>query len=337
MYQIKKTKIKTNKSEQTLIEMISDLISVKILTYGASIFEFIVDGKRVDVAPSDVNDFMNDKIYYGKTLGRTSGRIFLPGYEINNKFYKISDNHQGTAKIHGGENGFSFKTFKIEEAFADENKVVVKLSYKSPANEEEYPGNLDVLITYTLSSNNFKITYDALSDEDTLCNLTNHIYFNLSDSELTINDHSLKIAADKFIEVDQSVSFKSIKKVDETVYDLRAGRDFKDIFQKLDNHPLKGFDNPFLLSKKTDCVELTSNSNEYKLVCSTTYPSVVVYTHNQPFRSPNARIKSDGFHSCIALEFQFEPGGIHIPTLNSAILHKNEKYHHEINFSFIKI
>jgi aldose 1-epimerase len=338
MNQIKETKIKTNiNTEETIVEMINNLMRVKILTYGASIFEFIIDGKRVDVAPSNINDFMSDKIYYGKTLGRTSGRIFLPGYQINNKFYKIKDNHQGIAKIHGGVNGFSFKTFKIEEAYADNDKVIVKLSYKSPANEEEYPGNLNVLITYTLTGNNFKITYDAISDEDTLCNLTNHIYFNLSAKEMTIDDHSLKVASDKFIEVDERVIFKNIKKVDNTVYDLRDGRSFKDIFKKLDNHPLKGFDNPFLLSKKVDCVELVSASSNYKLVCSTTYPAVVIYTHNQPFRSPNNRIKFDGVHSCVALEFQFEPGGIHIPSLNSAILHKNEKYHHEINFSFIKI
>ena len=47
--------------------------------------------------------------------------------------------------------------------------------------EEGYPGNLDVTVTYSITEDNgLSIEYTAKSDADTVINLTNHSYFNLS-------------------------------------------------------------------------------------------------------------------------------------------------------------
>jgi aldose 1-epimerase len=45
---------------------------------------------------------------------------------------------------------------------------------------ENYPGDLSVQLTYTLSEENeLIIEYQANSSEDTIVNLTHHSYFNL--------------------------------------------------------------------------------------------------------------------------------------------------------------
>ena len=59
-----------------------------------------------------------------------------------------------------------------------ENRVV--FTTESPDGEEHYPGNVTVSVTYTFDdTNTLIISYHAISDWDTICNLTNHSYFNL--------------------------------------------------------------------------------------------------------------------------------------------------------------
>ena len=76
----------------------------------------------------------------------------------------------------------------------------LKLHYLSRDGEEGYPGNLDVTVTYTITDDNgLHIDYKAQADADTMVNLTNHSYFNLSGhSAGDILKHQLKINADKF-------------------------------------------------------------------------------------------------------------------------------------------
>ena len=55
------------------------------------------------------------------------------------------------------------------------------LQYTSPAGEESFPGNLKVTVTYGLSDDNILcMNMTAVTDEETIINLTNHAYFNLA-------------------------------------------------------------------------------------------------------------------------------------------------------------
>jgi aldose 1-epimerase len=84
---------------------------------------------------------------------------------------------------------------------------VLKLSIVSPDGEENYPGRLEVTVTYTFSEDNaLSIRYQAVSDRDTLCNLTNHAYFNLAgEGSGTVEDHVIQIQAARFTVADSGL------------------------------------------------------------------------------------------------------------------------------------
>lgn len=84
----------------------------------------------------------------------------------------------------------------------DEGEVL-ELTYKSVDGEENYPGNLDIKVTYTLTEENeLKIDYYALSDKDTVVNLTNRTYFNLAGHKSgDVLNHKLMINANRFTNI----------------------------------------------------------------------------------------------------------------------------------------
>lgn len=50
----------------------------------------------------------------------------------------------------------------------------------SPDGDQGFPGNARIAVTYTLTGKALEIAYEMICDQDTVFNLTNHAYFNLS-------------------------------------------------------------------------------------------------------------------------------------------------------------
>src|SRR5690606_6210512 len=96
--------------------------------------------------------------------------------------------------------------------------------YLSKDMEEGYPGNLKVIVTYTLTKNNeLEVLYEATTDKKTVVNLTQHTYFNLSgDFSKTILDHELTLNADKIVPVDATlIPTGELQDVTNTPFDFR--------------------------------------------------------------------------------------------------------------------
>lgn len=187
-------------------------MSVKIITYGGAINEINVpdrNGNFANVALGfDSLDgyrspaFLRVNPFFGALIGRYGNRIGDAKVTINGQEYQL-DRNDGKNHLHGGFKGFD-KVVWDAEPIQNGNTVALKLSYLSVDGEGGFPGNLNVTVTYTLNDENqIVLDYEAKSDKDTYCNLTNHCYFNLTgDPAINIYEHQLTIMADQFTEID---------------------------------------------------------------------------------------------------------------------------------------
>ena len=306
-------------------------LEVEILSYGASLFHlWVMDGdqkREVSVQPDDIDEFLTSDFYYGKTVGRTAGRIFHPSYTIDDTEYLL-DERSYPSLLHGGEQGFSFKHFDFVEASHD----MVKLKAISYADEGPYDGILTLFATYQIKDQSLQISYEAHTTETTLCNITNHVYLNLSKTS-SIQDHVVHIYAHSYLNIDDQNKILSIEDV-KAPFDFNQGLYFKDALQLMEHTPFHGFDHTFIFDEKTPTQMKVSVEN-IDMELKTSYPSVVLYTHNKP--APH-RLRgldtNNNQHVAFTIETQYEPGGIQFKGLNQAILEPHQQYFETTTLTF---
>jgi aldose 1-epimerase len=191
-------------------------IEVKIINYGATVVSLTApdrNGKFEDVVLGydNLEDYENDKSYFGAIVGRYGNRIGKGKFKLDGKEYQLSINN-GENHLHGGTNGFNKKVWIVvgtsdDKYFELMGGSFVTMKYVSIDGEEGYPGNVELTVNYTLTKDNeISINYTALSDKNTIINPTHHSYFNLTgDPNKTILDHELMLDADKFTPVDKGL------------------------------------------------------------------------------------------------------------------------------------
>src|SRR5277367_2942343 len=183
--------------------------SAKVITYGATLTELHVpdkSGKMGDV----VLGFDNLEGYttgphpfFGATIGRYGNRIAKGKFTLDGKEYQLAINNAPNS-LHGGPTGFDKRVWKGEPLKVKDG-AAVRFTYLSKDGEENFPGNLTVSVTYTLTNTNeLKLEYSAETDRDTIVNLTNHSYFNLAGSG-DILKYVLYLDADKYTPVDPTL------------------------------------------------------------------------------------------------------------------------------------
>lgn len=325
--------IKTSLGTIQQIDIQKGDLSLSLLTYGASVYRLSYKKRHITVEPHSIEDFMKAKFFYGKTIGRTAGRLILPSFKIDQHEYPITSYGGEKTKLHGGALGFSYRHFKLESYKESTNQDEVVFSIVSPHMEEGYPGELNLYVTYTIDiDNNLNIRYKAHTTEDTLCNITNHMYFNLDGSNI-IDNHMISINASRFVDVDENIMPQGKKDVTGTPFDLRKPTHLYKPLSLLSHTPIKGFDHAWLFDDKVGTVTLTDSKNAMSLVLTTDYPAVVIFTHNIP-TTDQLPYANQGIRSSLTLECQYEPSGIHYPDFNHAILRKHDTYQHFINMKF---
>ena len=154
--------------------------------------------ENVVVGWKNYEDYTWDSGYTGALVGRTAGRIADGKVTINKKNFELSRN-SGNNTLHGGNIGFNKKLWNVTK-YNDEDEVGLILESASKDGEGGYPGNVILKIKYSLNNNNeLSIEYYGKSDKDTLLNMTNHSYFNLSGNlKRSVLDEVLTIKSDKF-------------------------------------------------------------------------------------------------------------------------------------------
>ena len=176
-----------------------------IMTYGGCILELKMpdrDGNIGDVLLGfdSLDSYVPDTSGQGALIGRFGNRIGKGQFTLNGKFYQLATNNNGINHLHGGNVGYASRVWTANPI----GDCELELTLVSPDGEENYPGTLNVTVTYTLTEDNaLKIHYTATTDKDTIVNLTNHSYFNLSNTtDATILDHWMQVDSDYITPVD---------------------------------------------------------------------------------------------------------------------------------------
>jgi aldose 1-epimerase len=184
-------------------------MKVAITNYGGKIVNLWApdrDGKLADVVLgyNTIDEVINGSNSFGAIVGRYANRIAKGQFELDGQVYNLPINN-GENCLHSGPDGFYVKIFDAKELNTPEGPAV-ELSYLSPDGENGFPGNLNLIVTYTLTEENeLKIDYKATTDKPTVLNVTNHAYFNLrGEGNGDILSHEVVINSDKVAEVTSS-------------------------------------------------------------------------------------------------------------------------------------
>ena len=314
---------------------------------GASIYAIYMKSKygyreNIIMTPKNDEDFLGTEAYYGKIIGRTSGRISNASFTIDGETYNITSNRPNNVVLHGGEEKFNDMNFEYE-IYEENDKAYVIFKGFSKDGSAGYPGDIDFRITYTVfeDKDDVLIDYYATTNKKTILNLTNHAYFNLSgDFKRSILEHELTIKASKFIDIDEDLLPICIRNVNE-VMDFRDGKLIGTHINHpfLQEHAYLGYDHPFIFDDQNYEIcnaTLLDPVSSRQVEVYTTYPSMVIYTNNYPSNKPmNNKETLDSKHDAICLECQFIPNGINVDSdEDKAILDVGEIYHHMTRYSF---
>lgn len=294
------------------------------------------EGKLADVLMglARPEDYVDNHPYYGAFIGRYGNRIGGAKFTLGGKTYELEKNN-GKNMLHGGFVGFDRR---LMTAKVDGDALV--LSYHSPDGECGFPGNLDVDVKYELTDDGeVKLTYDAVSDADTLCNLTNHAYFNIGDDD-TVLDQVLDINASRITPVDDElIPHGEFMDVIGTPYSFKGGVKLgKNMFS--DDHMIAlchGFDFNYCLDRKTEndlefCASVYDEKSGRYMECYTTLPGVQLYTSNTVKGSVGKKTYEN--YAALCLETQGFPNSPNCPEYPSTVLKKGEKYHTETVYKF---
>ena len=299
-------------------------LKLVLSSYGASIYECYLNDVKITESPS-YKEFLSSLCYYGKTAGRTAGRIKNGLVTIDGKKYRLA--HKKIHSLHGGK-GFSFRNYKtmIKDK---EDEIVVKFIHISRDMDQGYPGQLANEIIYRLSKkeNSFTIDLKARSKKDTICNLTNHTYWNLNGDRGSILKHRVFIDAEEYVKIDNNLLKIGVEKVNDT-FDFRKEKEIgSNLFDNEIQEIAMGYDHDWIISSSKSSPQLvvTGDKSHIRMEVYTSNPVCHIYTNNYA--------KEDEKYNSMAIEMQKRVFDVEKGAID---LKKNELYHEFIKYRFIE-
>lgn len=315
--------------------------SAVILDYGGAVQALSVPDRRgrpVDVVLGfdDITAYERQDKFLGALIGRCANRIGGGTFRLNGRTYTLPRN-DGPNHLHGGL-GFDRRVWS-----AQVQGSALRLTLHSPDGDQGYPGALDAAVTYRLEGQALIIDYEAVSDGDTLCNLTNHTYFNLSGhGSGPVLDQRIQLFASAYTPADAgSIPTGELAPVAGTPMDLRESRpigaDIDGGFRQL--RLAQGFDHNWAVDGPSGILRPAaraySEATGIGLLVETTLPGIQFYSGNHLDGCPAGKGGAPydrrwGF----CLETQFYPDAVHHPNFPQPILLKGERYAHRTVFRF---
>lgn len=315
----------------------NNILTVSILNLGATIFRIIVptrENKKIDVVLGFENkeQYTNNSVYFGATIGRCTNRIENARFTLNGEERSLTAN-AGPHHIHGGVNNFTSKLFDIIE----QSSTHVTLETVSPDGEDGYPGDLTFRVTYTLQGDRLHILYNAVCNQDTILNVTNHAYFNLN-GKGTVLKHTVVSPATMVCHNNPLGIPEGAFPVANTPFDFTTPETI-DVFQRK-QHPqtamFNGYDNHYFVpdSGYRHMISVKGETSQIQLDVFSTQEGFQFFTSNF---MPEI-IGKNGVtylpHSAFCVETQTAPNAINRPLNRTPVLLAGEHYFQETVFAF---
>jgi aldose 1-epimerase len=318
--------------------------SAKLITYGATVAELHVpdkNGKMGDVVLGFDNlpGYLGPHPHFGGAIGRYGNRIAKGKLTVDGKEYQLAINNPPNS-LHGGPTGFDKRVWKGESVEVKDG-AAVRFIYFSKDGEENFPGNLTATVTYTLTNTNeFKLEYTATTDKDTVVNLTNHSYFNLSgDGSGDILKYVLYLNADNYTPVDPTlIPTGEIASVANTPLDFRKPTEIGGHIGEIKG--IGGYDHNFVVNGKAGTLRIAAQVSDpasgRQMDVWTTEPGVQFYSAI----GLDGSIKGKGGvayqkYGAICLETQHFPDSPNRPNFPSTVLKPGMKFHSETIYKFL--
>jgi aldose 1-epimerase len=272
------------------------------------------------------------QLYFGCTVGRVANRIRKASFVLGGATHKLAANN-GVNHLHGGATRSFDKVEWAAEARGSELGPSVVFRYTSPHLEEGYPGRLDAMVTYTLTSaDELRIDYEARSDRATPVNLTNHTYWNLAGGGIgTIVAHWLKVQADRYtVSDDELIPTGEIKSVEGTALDFRVPRTIGSRIGELEATGALGYDHNYVLaaarSQSAFACRISDPASGRTVEVWTDRPCMQLYSGN--FMTPTTGKLGAQYavRSGLCLEPQAYPDAVNNPAFDSTILEPGDVY-----------
>lgn len=224
----------------------------------------------------DISAYAQDLCYLGALVGPYANRIAGGVVKIDQQQYQLQQN-EGLNHLHGGSQGLHMQHWHC----IDSQPARLVLACEIKDRQSGYPGPTAFQVTYKLGNNStLDICLEARASCPTLVGPTLHPYFNLSADQDGIDHHQLCINASHHTVVDNNnIPTGALKTVQNSELDFSH-------FRALAGRQL---DHNFVVSGdlRQPCAELLSPDQRLRLVVSSDYPGLQVYTGehlNAPFR-----------------------------------------------------
>ncbi len=313
-------------------------LTAAITDHGATLVRLLVPdrhGNREDVVLgyNDISGYRSSGACLGATIGRNANRIGGAAFPLMGRTVQISKNENGN-NLHSGPLGYQLRLWKLERH--TDSSLTFRLD--SPNGDQGFPGNAVIRVTYSLEHEGIlRITYEAVSDADTVFNMTNHSYFNLAGHRNTEKAiHQLLTLPGRTFNPDdaQSIPTGEARPVEGTPMDFRSP---KPISRDLDAdyEPLKlqrGYDHNWEVFCNP-CAILRDPDSGRTLAISTDCPGIQFYSGNY-LEDPGKDGVFYGTHAGIALETQFWPDSVNHPEWKQPFVKAGQKYRSETVYRF---
>lgn len=320
---------------------------VKVTDFGATLVSVLFADKEgvmkdMVLGYDDAASYEKGTSCFGATIGRNGNRIKDARFTIDGKEWVIEANENNNS-LHSGKNGFNHLMWEMKES----GDNYVTFYHYSPQEEQGFPGNMHVTVTYTLDDEDtVHITYHAKADADTVMNFTNHSYFNLAghDSGVML-DQKLQLFADAYTpdEDSHSIPTGEIAPVAGTPMDFTTmkpiGQDINADFEQL--HFTGGYDHNYVLSDKPGTMRQMAkaecDASGIAMDAYTECCGVQLYAGNFIGTQTGKGRVTYGDRHGFCLESQFYPNAVNEKNFPSPVVPANTEYHSETKYHFYHI